>query len=127
MAAWLVSSREVGQLIDRARAIDHSRGPQLVPVPFFLTVVFLVHQVLKRQEMRDESRQATTCVAEMERLVVLGQALAKSVDGDWIREATTEHLVIRRPQPMRPAMTSAFRSSHLADRSARLASRRIRR
>jgi len=92
VAAWLVSSREVGQLIDRARAIDHSRGLQLVPALFFLTVVFLVHQVLKRQEMRDEATQATTRVAEMERLVVFGQALAKSLDGDWIREATTEHL-----------------------------------
>jgi predicted signal transduction protein with EAL and GGDEF domain len=42
VAAWLVSSREVGHLIDRARAIDHRRGLQLVPAPFFLTVVFLV-------------------------------------------------------------------------------------
>ena len=92
LAAWLVSSREVGLLIDRARAIDHRSGLQLVPALFVLAIVFVIHQIRKRQEMRDEARVATTRVAEMERLVVFGQALAQSLDGDSIRVATAEHL-----------------------------------
>ena len=92
IAVWVVSSRQLGLLIDRARAIDHSSGFQLVPALFVLTVVFLVHQVGKRNEMRAETKQATTRVAEMERLVVFGQALAQSLDGESIRAATTEHL-----------------------------------
>jgi diguanylate cyclase (GGDEF)-like protein len=89
---WVVSSRQLGTLLDRAREIDHSRGLQLVPGLVILAVVFLIHQTRKRQEMRLEATQATSRVAEMERLVTFGQALAHSLDGDSIRAATTEHL-----------------------------------
>jgi diguanylate cyclase (GGDEF)-like protein len=41
-----------------------------------------------------EATQATSRVAEMERLVAFGQALANSLDGDSIRAATTEHLPV---------------------------------
>ena len=94
IALWVVSSRQLGTLLDRAREIDHSRGLQLVPGLAILAVVFLVHQFRKRQEMRVEATQATSRVAEMERLVAFGQALAHSLDGDSIRAAATEHLPV---------------------------------
>ena len=59
IAVWVVSSRQLGSLLDRAREIDHSRGLQLVPGLFILAVVFLIHQFRKREEMRLEARQAT--------------------------------------------------------------------
>jgi diguanylate cyclase (GGDEF)-like protein len=94
VALWVVSSRQIGTLLDHAREIDHSRGLQLVPGLVILAVVFLIHQFRKRQEMRVEAIQASSRVAEMERLVAFGQALANSLDGDSIRTATTEHLPV---------------------------------
>jgi diguanylate cyclase (GGDEF)-like protein len=92
IALWVVSSRQLGTILDHAREIDHSRGLQLVPGLFILAVVFLIHQFRKRGEMRAEANAATSRIAEMERLVQFGQALAHSLDGDSIRTATTEHL-----------------------------------
>jgi diguanylate cyclase (GGDEF)-like protein len=97
IAVWVVTSRELGLLIDRARAIDHRSGLQLVPALFVLAIVFLIHLIRKRQEMRVEAKQATTRVIETERLVAFGQALAQSLDDDSIRAigaATAEHLPI---------------------------------
>ncbi|HSQ03993.1 MAG TPA: hypothetical protein VLN59_08160, partial [Burkholderiales bacterium] len=51
IAVWVVSSRQLGTLLDRAREIDHSRGLQLVPALFILAAV-LIHQFRKREEMR---------------------------------------------------------------------------
>ena len=92
LAVWLEWSRQLGRLIDAARAIDHRSGFQAVPTLFVLAAFFFAHQFRKRQEMLLEAKQATTRVAEMERLVVFGQALAQSLDGESIRAATTEHL-----------------------------------
>jgi diguanylate cyclase (GGDEF)-like protein len=92
LAAWLEWSRQLGRLIDAARAIDQRTGFQAVPTLFVLAAFFFAHQFRKRQEMLLEAKQATKRVAEMERLVVFGQALAQSLDGDSIRAVTTEHL-----------------------------------
>ncbi len=97
IALFVVSSRPLGTLLDRAREIDHSRGLQLVPGLVILAVVFLVHQFRKREEMQREASQATSRVAEMERLVAFGQALTHSLDGDSIRAAATEHLPLLAP------------------------------
>ena len=94
IAVWVVSSRQLGTLLDRAREIDHSRGLQLVPGLFILAAVFFIHQFRKREEMRLRALQATSRVAEMERLVLFGQALAHSLDGDSIRAAASEHLPV---------------------------------
>jgi predicted signal transduction protein with EAL and GGDEF domain len=94
IAVWVVSSRQLGTLLDRALEIDHSRGLQLVPALFILAAVFLIHQFRKREEMRVKASQANSRVAEMERLVLFGQALAHSLDGDSIRAVTTEHLPV---------------------------------
>jgi diguanylate cyclase (GGDEF)-like protein len=92
IAVWVVSSRQLGMLLDRAREIDHSRGLQLVPALFILAVVFITHQVRKREEMRVEAAQATSRAAELERLVAFGQDLAHSLDGESIRKASARHL-----------------------------------
>jgi diguanylate cyclase (GGDEF)-like protein len=92
IAVWVVSSHELGTLLDRAREIDHSRGLQLVPGLFILTVVFVIHLFRKREEMRGEANAAKTRVTEMDRLVQFGKALAQSLDGSSIRAATVEHL-----------------------------------
>jgi diguanylate cyclase (GGDEF)-like protein len=92
IAVWVVSSRQLGTLLDRAREIDHSRGLQLVPGLVILAVVFLIHQVRKREEMRRHANVATTRAAEMDRLVQFGKALAQSLDSSSIRAATVEHL-----------------------------------
>jgi len=92
IALWVVSSRHLGVLLDRAREIDHSRGLQLVPGLAILTVVFLTHQIRKREEMRREVSVATMRATEMDRLVQFGKALAQSLDSSSIRSATVEHL-----------------------------------
>src|ERR1044072_2034138 len=92
IAVWVVSSRQLGMLLDRAREIDHSRGLQLVPGLFILAGVFLIHQFRKREQMRIQANAATARVAEMDRLVQFGKALAQSLDSASIRAATIEHL-----------------------------------
>src|SRR5262245_9589281 len=92
IAVWVVSSRQLGTLLDRAREIDHSRGLQLVPGLVILAVVFLIHQVHKREEMRRHANVATMRAADMDRLVQFGKALAQSLDSSSIRSATVEHL-----------------------------------
>jgi diguanylate cyclase (GGDEF)-like protein len=92
IAVWVVSSRQLGTLLDRAREIDHSRGLQLVPGLVILAVVFLVHQVRKREELGRQASVATMRAAEMDRLVQFGKALAQSLDSSSIRAATVEYL-----------------------------------
>ncbi len=92
IAVWVVSSRPLGTLLDRAREIDHSRGLQLVPGLVILTVVFLIHQIRKREQIGREASVATIRAAEMDRLVQFGKALAQSLDSSSIRSATVEHL-----------------------------------
>ena len=92
IAVWVISSRQLGMLLDRAREIDHSRGLQLVPALAILAVVFVVHQVRKREEISRKASVATLRAAEMDRLVQFGKALAQSLDSSSIRAATGEHL-----------------------------------
>jgi diguanylate cyclase (GGDEF)-like protein len=92
IAVWVVSSHQLGLLLDRAREIDHSRGLQLVPALVILAVVFLIHQVRKREEISRKASVATLRAAEMDRLVQFGKALAQSLDSSSIRAATVEHL-----------------------------------
>src|SRR4029079_3441264 len=92
IAVWVVSSRQLGTLLDRAREIDHGSGLQLVPGLVILAVVFLIHEVRKREEISRRANVATTRAAEMDRLVQFGKALAQSLDSSSIRAATVEHL-----------------------------------
>jgi diguanylate cyclase (GGDEF)-like protein len=82
-----------------AREAERSSGLALVPALLILTAVFLFHQQGKRQEARAraaaaeaDAKQLGTRAAEMERLVNLGQALARSLDQETIRDVVLQHL-----------------------------------
>lgn len=99
VAVFAIFSRPLGDALDYAHNLDRGRGLQLLPGLVILTAAFVFHQFRKRHEMRatalaaaTEARLATERATEMERLVAFGQALARSLDRDSIRAATTEHL-----------------------------------
>ncbi|MBI3401316.1 MAG: sensor domain-containing diguanylate cyclase [Acidobacteria bacterium] len=82
-----------------AREAERSSGLALVPALLILTAVFLFHQQGKRQEARARAavaeaaaKQMGARAAEMERLVNLGQALARSLDLETIRGVVLQHL-----------------------------------
>jgi diguanylate cyclase (GGDEF)-like protein len=99
IALFAIFSGPLGRALDYAHEIDQSRGIQLLPGLVILAVVFMFHQLRKRSEMRAEAlsaaaeaRLATARVADMERLVSFGQALARALDHESIRAAAAEHL-----------------------------------
>ena len=51
-ALIVVFSKPVARLFDFARAVEQSRGLQLLPALAILAFVFILHQTWKRQEMR---------------------------------------------------------------------------
>src|SRR5262245_39019550 len=86
-------------LVDFTRSVEQQSGLALVPALFVLTLSFVIHQQGKRREARAQVRavevemvQAHAHSAELERLVVFGQALSRSLDIDAIREALVQHL-----------------------------------
>jgi diguanylate cyclase (GGDEF)-like protein len=103
-ALIVVFSGPVARLIDYARQVESARGLQLLPALVILTVVFVLHQLWKRQEMRARTlasdlaaREATDRASDMTRLVALGQALARSLDIESIRAAAAAHLPLLVP------------------------------
>lgn len=104
IAAVVVFSQPVGELLQMAQELDRTRGVQLLPALIILATVFIFHQVWKRQEMRAEAlsslaaaRDATQRAREMERLVAFGQALARSLEQESIRAAANAHLPLLAP------------------------------
>jgi diguanylate cyclase (GGDEF)-like protein len=82
-----------------AREAEHSTGLALVPALLLLLLVFYLHQQGKRLEAKThaaaaeaEATLAQTRADEMERLVNFGQALARSLDLETIRDASQQHL-----------------------------------
>ena len=104
IALFVVISQPVARLLDYVREIEDTRGLRLLPALMILATVFICHQLWKRQEMRAETisaaavaQQATERAAELERLVALGQALARTLDHDAIRAVITQHLPLLAP------------------------------
>ena len=104
VALFVVISQPVATLLDYVREIEDTRDLRLLPALMILATVFICHQLWKRQEMRAEAlsaaavaRQATVRAAELERLVALGQALARTLDHETIRAAIAEHLPMLAP------------------------------
>lgn len=98
-ALVVVFARPIRYLLDVARAVEDSYGLTLVPALIILTVVFLVHQYTKRQEAARaaatavaEAGRARARAAELEGLVVFGQALARALDLDAVAEVVRQHL-----------------------------------
>jgi diguanylate cyclase (GGDEF)-like protein len=87
--AW----RPLGIVIDYARGAEDGTGLYFVPGLTILITGFVFQQWRKRQEIQadaehsaSEAEKATNRVAEMERLVAFGQALAHALDEDAIRD-----------------------------------------
>jgi hypothetical protein len=101
VALFAIVSRPLGRVLTLAHDIDESRGLQLLPGLVILAVVFIFHQMRKRQEIRSEAqaaaaeaRQAKARVLEMERLVSFGQGLGESLDYEAVAAAAKRHLPI---------------------------------
>lgn len=99
VALFVLFARPIRYLLDLARDVEESSGLALVPALIILTVLFLFHQQGKRQESKAEAAaaeaeavHAQARAAEMERLVILGQALGRSLDIDSIREVVLLNL-----------------------------------
>lgn len=90
VALFVGLSRRIGDLLDYAHQIDRNTGLQLLPALIILTGVFILHLVRKRQQLGEETRLATTHVAEMERLVAFSQALARSLDLSAIKAVAVD-------------------------------------
>jgi diguanylate cyclase (GGDEF)-like protein len=89
IALFVIFSGPVSRFLDYVREIEMTRGLHLLPALLILATVFSLHQLSKRQEIRDEAhsvaraaREATERAAEMSRLVAFGHALARSMDGE---------------------------------------------
>lgn len=104
VALFVVFSQALERLFDAIREIEDSSGLRLLPALLILASVFVVHQLRKRHEVHAEAlaaaaaaRQATERAAEMERLVGLGQALARSLNEESIQAAAMAHIPLLAP------------------------------
>ena len=91
--------RTIAFLLQLATEVEASYGVRLVPALVVLTVIFIVHQHSKRQEMRSEAARvaregqvAHERAEELERLSAFGQALAGALTVDAIQAALWRHL-----------------------------------
>ncbi|PYR28198.1 MAG: hypothetical protein DMF92_14690 [Acidobacteria bacterium] len=105
VALTIVLATPIRHLLTLARDVERSSGLALVPALIILIVVFAFHQLSKRQEAkaRDaaaeaEAIQTQSRASEMERLVLFGQGLGRSLDVDAIRDIVQQHL----PKPRTP-------------------------
>ena len=99
VAFSVVFARQISRLLDVARDAEQSYGLALIPGLIILTVVFLLHQQGKRQESKAEAvasaaaaREAEARSQDLELLISFGQALARSLDLDSIRDVLLLHL-----------------------------------
>jgi diguanylate cyclase (GGDEF)-like protein len=99
VALIVVFAKPIQYLLDVAREVERSSGLALVPALIILTVVFVFHQQSKRLEARarasaaeEKASDASARASEMERLVMFGQALGRSLDIETIRDVVGQHL-----------------------------------
>ena len=98
-ALVIVFSSTISRGLDYVRDIERQSGLTLMPALVLLVVVFVFHLYRRNQEetAKTEAAQLATREAEhraedLERLVLFGQALGRSLDFDSIRVAATQHL-----------------------------------
>lgn len=92
-------SEPISRVLDSAREVERSRGLSLLPALFILVVVLGVHQMRKHHEAEAqaaasaaEAQASRARAEELERLVGLGEALARSLDFESIKDAVLQHL-----------------------------------
>jgi diguanylate cyclase (GGDEF)-like protein len=99
VAVIVLFARPIRHLLDLTQEVERSSGLALTPALLILAAVFLFHQQGKRQESKArtmaaqaDANQAEARAVEMERLVTFGQALARALDLDNIRDVVVQHL-----------------------------------
>ena len=85
--------------LEVARDIEHDYGVALVPALLILSVMFIFHQQANRRETNTEAVRAALEASlararaeELEHLMVFGQALARALSIDGVRETAWLHL-----------------------------------
>jgi diguanylate cyclase (GGDEF)-like protein len=98
-AGIVVFARPLRYLIDLATDVERSSGLALIPALIILTVVFIIHQQGKSQEVRVEAaaaeaaaQEAQDRALELEQLVRFGEALGRTLDTDTIRDVVMQQL-----------------------------------
>ena len=99
VALIVIFSQQLRVLLDMARSVERSSGLALMPALLILVVLFVFHQQGKRQEAKTQAAsaeadamQSEARAEELERLVIFGQALGRSLDLDAIRDVVMQHL-----------------------------------
>lgn len=99
VAVLVIFARPVSRLFDAAREVEQTYGLALIPALLILTVGFVMYQQSKRQEFKAAvatsaavASEAQARAQDLERLVTLGQALARSLDVESIRDVLLQHL-----------------------------------
>ena len=99
VAAFVIFARPLTRVLEYTRDIEQTWDLQLLPGLVILLVLFTFHEVRQRNEMRQdalaaaaEATQARIHAAEMERLVLFGRALAKSLTLESIKAAALDYL-----------------------------------
>lgn len=98
-ALVVVFQRSIFDIFDAATEVERTYGVSLRPALLILTVMFVFHQYARRREMKAEAAAAATEARlararadELEQLVAFGQALARALTTDAVREAVVRHL-----------------------------------
>jgi diguanylate cyclase (GGDEF)-like protein len=99
LALLVVFQRSIQVGLDVAREVEQTYGVALLPALLILTVMFVFHQQAKRREMKAETAAAATEARlararadELEQLMLFGQALARALSTDALRETVWRHL-----------------------------------
>jgi len=86
-------------MLDVASEVEHRYNLDLIPALVVLSVVFILHQYRKRQEIKAEAMAAAAearlereRAEELEQLVTLGRSLANSLDFAAVRQAIWRNL-----------------------------------
>jgi diguanylate cyclase (GGDEF)-like protein len=100
-ALIVVFQRSIFNIFDAATDVERIYGVSLRPALLILTVMFVFHQYARRREMKAEAAAAATEARlararadELEHLMAFGQALARALTTDSVREAVVRHLPI---------------------------------
>ena len=99
VALIIIFSPSISQLLDFTREMERERGVTLLPALIVLAGMFIFHQLRKRLEgqaresaVRAAHAEAELRVQDLERLVMFGHSLARSLDHEAIRSAINQHL-----------------------------------
>jgi diguanylate cyclase (GGDEF)-like protein len=100
-ALVVVFQRSIFNVFDAATDVERTYGVSLRPALLILTVMFVFHQYARRREMKAEAAAAATEARlararadELEHLMAFGQALARALTTDSVREAVLRHLPV---------------------------------